>query len=174
MARPVIEPRSTCFASQELNHSATAAPKSLYMGSGFNVENWPQKKLSHFCVTFQLSVNFQRSEGIIFQQIFSRRMTRRVIFQWGYIYNVTPAFPVAVLFITLLCSKKNRVCHRQNGVILIKYKYKDWIVLLISHSVMKDRGSTCKFRKALRALRNLHMDRLTFILVTMRNISLKH
>ena len=27
-ARPGIEPRSSCFASQKLNHSATAAPKS--------------------------------------------------------------------------------------------------------------------------------------------------
>ena len=28
VARPGIEPRSSCSASQELNHSATAAPKS--------------------------------------------------------------------------------------------------------------------------------------------------
>ena len=27
---------------------------------------------------------------------------------------------------------------------------------------MKDRGSTCKFRKALRAIRNLHVDPLPF------------
>ena len=30
VARPGIEPRSSCSASQELNHSATAAPISLY------------------------------------------------------------------------------------------------------------------------------------------------
>ena len=30
MARPGIEPRSSCSASQELNHSATAAPKELF------------------------------------------------------------------------------------------------------------------------------------------------
>ena len=35
--------------------------------------------------------------------------------------------------------------------------------LFVSHGGMKDRGSTCKFRKALRALRNLHMDLLSFI-----------
>ena len=29
VARPGIEPRSSCSASQELNHSATAAPASL-------------------------------------------------------------------------------------------------------------------------------------------------
>ena len=30
VARPGIEPRSSCSASQELNHSATAAPGRLY------------------------------------------------------------------------------------------------------------------------------------------------
>ena len=30
VARPGIEPRSSCSASQELNHSATAAPKCAY------------------------------------------------------------------------------------------------------------------------------------------------
>ena len=30
VARPGIEPRSSCFASQELNHSATAAPYMYY------------------------------------------------------------------------------------------------------------------------------------------------
>ena len=30
--------------------------------------------------------------------------------------------------------------------------------MIVSHGGMKDRGSTCKFRKALRALRNLQMD----------------
>ena len=32
--------------------------------------------------------------------------------------------------------------------------------LFVSHEGLKDRGSTCKFRKALRALRNLHVDPL--------------
>ena len=35
VARPGIEPRSSCSASQELNHSATAAPCRL------NGKNWP-------------------------------------------------------------------------------------------------------------------------------------
>ena len=35
--------------------------------------------------------------------------------------------------------------------------------LFVSHSVMKDRGSTYEFRKALRAIRNLHVDPLFFI-----------
>ena len=30
--------------------------------------------------------------------------------------------------------------------------------LFVSHGCMKDKGSTCKFRKALRALPNLHVD----------------
>ena len=30
VARPGIEPRSSCSASQELNHSATAAPSHTY------------------------------------------------------------------------------------------------------------------------------------------------
>ena len=33
VARPGIEPRSSCSASQELNHSATAAP-GFYIGRG--------------------------------------------------------------------------------------------------------------------------------------------
>ena len=41
--------------------------------------------------------------------------------------------------------------------------------LFVSHGDMKDRGSTCKFRKALRALRNLHVDPLSFIYTSMRN-----
>ena len=32
VARRGIEPRSSCSASQELNHSATAAPRSGYYG----------------------------------------------------------------------------------------------------------------------------------------------
>ena len=35
--------------------------------------------------------------------------------------------------------------------------------LFISHSIMKDSWSNCKFRKALRSLRNLHVDPLSFI-----------
>ena len=31
VARPGIEPRSSCSASQELNHSATAAPNSTFL-----------------------------------------------------------------------------------------------------------------------------------------------
>ena len=34
VARPGIEPRSSCSASQELNHSATAAPWTLPSGNG--------------------------------------------------------------------------------------------------------------------------------------------
>ena len=44
-----------------------------------------------------------------------------------------------------------RIFHSQNGTILIKYKED------------KDRGSTCKFRKALCALQNLHVNPLSFI-----------
>ena len=35
--------------------------------------------------------------------------------------------------------------------------------LFVSHGGMNDRGSTCKFRNARRAFRNLHVDRLSFI-----------
>ena len=41
VARPGIEPRSSCSASQELNHSATAAPNS-----DFRIEGYKKK---HFC-----------------------------------------------------------------------------------------------------------------------------
>ena len=49
VARPGIEPRSSCSASQELNHSATAAPRTL------RKENWNLKltcrhiNRRHFC-----------------------------------------------------------------------------------------------------------------------------
>ena len=41
-----------------------------------------------------------------------------------------PAVPVAVLNTALLCIK-TRIFHSQNRKILIKYKYKDWILLVI-------------------------------------------
>ena len=51
VARPGMEPRSSCFASQELNHSATAAPMLRYNSFKCTVsvswpdtsyhENWP-------------------------------------------------------------------------------------------------------------------------------------
>ena len=43
VARPGIEPRSSCSASQELNHSATAAPTCWYfcltVGFGHSIES---------------------------------------------------------------------------------------------------------------------------------------
>ena len=39
--------------------------------------------------------------------------------------------------------------------------------MFVSHSVMKDRGSTCKFQKALRTLPNFHVDPIFY--TTMRN-----
>ena len=41
VARPGIEPRSSCSASQELNHSATAAPVGLY----YRTAKWMFRKL---------------------------------------------------------------------------------------------------------------------------------
>ena len=58
----------------------------------------------------------------------------------------------AVLNTTLLCIK-NWYFIAKNGTILIKYKYKDWIYLFLTHSIKKDIWSTCKFQKALRSLR---------------------
>ena len=48
VARPGIEPRSSCSASQELNHSATAAPVFVWLGTcdlTFNEERYT--KLRH-------------------------------------------------------------------------------------------------------------------------------
>ena len=39
VARPGIEPRSSCSASQELNHSATAAP-FMFMLSAFEYQGY--------------------------------------------------------------------------------------------------------------------------------------
>ena len=48
------------------------------------------------------------------------------IFPWNRSRDVCDAVPVAVLNTALLCIK----FHSQNGTILIKYKYKDWILLV--------------------------------------------
>ena len=94
--------------------------------------------------------------------VFSATMNLRKILTSNLPSNVpvtyNPAVPMAVLNTALLCIK-TRVFHSQTGTILIKYKYRIEFYLFISHGVMKDRGSTCKFRKALRALRNLFMDK---------------
>ena len=41
VARPGIEPRSSCSTSQELNHSATAAPSD----SGYMESSWKLKSV---------------------------------------------------------------------------------------------------------------------------------
>ena len=41
VARPGIEPRSSCSASQELNHSATAAPFIIYEQTGLEINVCP-------------------------------------------------------------------------------------------------------------------------------------
>ena len=56
------------------------------MGSDFNVENWPPylspvENWHLFVSLYNGCVNFQ--EVVTFQQIFSFKMTGRVIFQWG-------------------------------------------------------------------------------------------
>ena len=43
VARPAIEPRSSCSASQELNHSATAAPWKIIGKDLILVSLWPRK-----------------------------------------------------------------------------------------------------------------------------------
>ena len=61
-------------------------------------------------------------------------------------------------------------CVFKNGYFIAKMGQFWWSIniriefyLFVSHGGMKDRGSTCKFRKALRALRNLDVDPLSFI-----------
>ena len=60
------------------------------MGSNFNVENWPpicpRWKLTPLASFFNGYVNFQRSQGVIFQQILSWKMTGLGIEQ--IIFNV--------------------------------------------------------------------------------------
>ena len=52
---------------------------------------------------------------------------------------------------------------------MAQLSFRDWILLVVSHSGMKDRGSTCKFRNARSVFRNLHVDPLSFITLYMRN-----
>ena len=50
VARPGIEPRSSCSASQELNHSATAAPHQLYVKAEWRKvrkTNFEQRAITH-------------------------------------------------------------------------------------------------------------------------------
>ena len=53
VARPIIEPRSSCSASQELNHSATAAPSQRDRKRRLN-----GAVLVFFCVVVTLLFNF--------------------------------------------------------------------------------------------------------------------
>ena len=55
-------------------------------------------------------------------------------------------------------------------LILLDYVLKNQVIylgiefyLFVSHGGMNDRGSTCKFRNARSAFRNLHVDPLSFI-----------
>ena len=61
-------------------------------------------------------------------------------------------------------------CVFKNGYFIAKTGQFWWSIniriefyLFVSHGGMKDRGSRCEFRKALRILRNLHVDPLSFI-----------
>ena len=67
-----------------------------------------------------------------------------------------PAVPVAVLNTALLCTKK-RYFIAKTGQFWLCINLRIEFYLFISHGVMKNRGSTCKFRKALYSLRNLHV-----------------
>ena len=68
------------------------------------------------------------------------------ILPWKLFMTYELAVWAAVLNTALLCNKR-QIFHSQNGTILIKYNYKDWILLVFfSHSVMKDRGSTWTLR----------------------------
>ena len=46
VARPGIEPRSSCSASQELNHSATAAPRVYVIQEKLRNQLYGQNKLN--------------------------------------------------------------------------------------------------------------------------------
>ena len=69
-ARPGIEPRSSCSASQELNHSATTAPLSLEVRSPFTIRsaggyrNGVHTRSSWFCGTPKIRI---RSTGNFLQ-----------------------------------------------------------------------------------------------------------
>ena len=51
----------------------------------------------------------------------------------------------------------------KNRTILLSINIGIEFNLFLPHSIMKDSWSTCKFRKTLRSLRNLHVDPLSFI-----------
>ena len=55
VARRGIEPRTSCSASQELNHSATAAPSVHYV----KLYRW-------MCITFQMPLVFEDTECYLF------------------------------------------------------------------------------------------------------------
>ena len=48
---------------------------------------------------------------------------------------------------------------KHNSYIYLRIEF----YLFVSHGGMNDRGSTCKFRNARSAFRNLHVDPLSFI-----------
>ena len=68
-----------------------------------------------------------------------------------------------LFWIAPCCVFKNRYFIAKNRTMLIKYKYKDWILLVCFSWRNEGQRIHCKFRKALRALRNLHVDPLSFI-----------
>ena len=81
------------------------------------------------------------------------------IFHGTFAVTYEPTAPAAVLNTALLCIKNGysipkRELFEKKKSINIRIEF----YLFVSYSVMKNRGSTCKFRKALRALRNLHVD----------------
>ena len=62
VARPGFEPRSSCSASQELNHSATAAPH--YAWSNYGLDKGSESKQdgrSNFIMNLWIDVNFETS-----------------------------------------------------------------------------------------------------------------
>ena len=69
----------------------------------------------------------------------------------------------AVLNITLLCIKNWYFIAKKTEQFWLSINIRIELYLFLSHSIMKDSWSTCKFRKALRSLRHLHVDPLSFI-----------
>ena len=76
VARPGIEPRSSCSASQELNHSVTTAPISRF--EDFNYQRSVISKIEKVLVPRGIRVKTWQVRGILSQQFEHKQVP-----QWG-------------------------------------------------------------------------------------------
>ena len=76
VARPGIEPRSSCSASQELKHSATAAPILKFENKFLNILKIDNKELQEQIILFIHQSNKHRIWKKSFYTVFMKRVAR--------------------------------------------------------------------------------------------------